>query len=72
MWDAEDYNGTEAEIAVVQAVVNTRWSGNQGTKKGGGKRVGENTELWLSAGRSDHGQTDYTIKWQQTEEGYIQ
>ena len=72
MWDAEDYNGTEAEIVVVQAVVNTRWSGNQGTKKGGGKRVGENTELWSSAGRSDHGQTDYTMKWQQTEEGYIQ
>ena len=25
---AEDYNGTEAEIVVVQAVVNTMWSGN--------------------------------------------
>ena len=43
MWDAEDYNGTEAEIVVVQAVVKPRY-------KKGGKRVGENTELWSYRG----------------------
>ena len=60
------FNRTEAYIVVVQAVVNTRCSGNKGTN-GVGRRVGESTELWSSAGRSDNYTQQKTIQWDDDE-----